>query len=312
MRNDTAWQQEPPEEKGMAAMPEARSELEALILAAVGTQEKTSSGRVGRPAILSTLHLGLAVLWCVLSGWKSQRAVWRLICTRRLGPFAPVRVTDQAVYNRLQGAGEALLQDVFGRVSHWLRVWMTPYQDTRIASFAHEVYALDESVLDAVGRRLRPLREVAAGDRALLAGRLSTLFDVRRQLWVLLEVLAEAGANCRVSARAMLEDLPTGCLLLFDLGSYGFAWFDELTQRGIWWISRLRARGSYRLQHILVELEGYRKSLVQLGAYNSDQAAYTVRLVEFVYRGTWYRYVTNVRDPRLLSGRQIAQLYARW
>ena len=38
----------------------------------------------------------------------------------------------------------------------------------------------------------------------------------------------------------MVSDLQIGTLLLFDLGYYNFEWFDTLTQRGIWWVARLR------------------------------------------------------------------------
>jgi Transposase DDE domain len=140
---------------------------------------------------------------------------------------------------------------------------------------------------------------------------MSALFDVRRQLWVRLDLLSEAGANCKVHARAMLEGLPANCLLLFDLGYYAFEWFDDLTHRDIWWISRMRSKGSFTVQHVFVESEDYVERLVQLGAYRTDRAASTVRLVEFRYRGTWYSYLTNVLNPLVLSGSQIAQLYAR-
>lgn len=307
----TPMDPETPWAPALPVVPSAHTELMPLILEAAGPLIPRGKRPVGRPATLASLHLALAVLWCVLAGWRSQRAVWRRLCTRWLGPFAPIRVTDQAVYSRLKEQGAAILQALFEQVSTWLRDWLTPAQDWTLAPFASQVYVLDESVLDPVKRTIRSLREVAAGDRALLAGRLGALFDVRRQLWVRLEVLPEAGANCKVQARALLEGVPAGCLLLFDLGSYAFEWFDDLTRRGFWWISRWRQKSSFRVQHVLVETESYRERLVQLGAYRTDWAAYTVRLVEFQFRGTWFSYLTNVLDPHLLSGEQIARLYAR-
>src|SRR5258708_6225500 len=81
-----------------------------------------------------------------------------------------------------------------------------------------EVLALDESTLDAVGRWLPALRLLLPGDPGLLAGRISALFDLRRQQWVRVELWQEATANCKLQARLLLEGLQASTLLLFDRG----------------------------------------------------------------------------------------------
>src|SRR5437588_554383 len=81
-----------------------------------------------------------------------------------------------------------------------------------------QVLALDESTLDAVGRWLPGLRDLLPGNPGLLAGRISALFDVRRQQWWRVELWQDATANCKRQARTMLEDLAAGTLLLFDRG----------------------------------------------------------------------------------------------
>lgn len=60
--------------------------------------------RVGRPATVSWNHLCLAIIHCFLRGWNAQLDVWRLLCSERLGPFAPVQVSDQTIYNRMEQA----------------------------------------------------------------------------------------------------------------------------------------------------------------------------------------------------------------
>ncbi len=137
------------------------------------------------------------------------------------------------------------------------------------------------------------------------------LFDVRRQQWVRIDWLPKAIANCQAHAEAMLSSVEAGALLLFDLGYYNFEWFDTLTQRGIWWVARLRSNGSYSIEHILLQRDGYFEALIFLGAYRSDQAAYLMRLVRVRYRGQWYSYISNVTDPCQLSGAEIVALYAR-
>jgi hypothetical protein len=53
----------------------------------------------------------------------------------------------------------------------------------------------------------------------------------------------------------MLGQVQAGCLLLFDRGYFSFAWFDELTQRGIWWVSRYGTKASFRVAHIANDQE---------------------------------------------------------
>jgi hypothetical protein len=49
------------------------------------------------------------VLVCVLRGWSSQLAVWRLLSEKNLWDYPRFPVSDQAVYKRLeQGGTDAL------------------------------------------------------------------------------------------------------------------------------------------------------------------------------------------------------------
>jgi len=246
-----------------------------------------------------------------LHKWVSQWDLWRRVSLFGVGSLAPVEVCDQAVYNRLAKHGTEMMQQMCARISTWLWEQMDREEKRELAPFAKHVYALDESRMRAVHRWLKELRDVPVGDPSLLAGRLVGLFDIRRQRWVRIDWLPKAIATSLIHAQAMLETIQMGSLLLFDLGYYSFEWFDGLTQRGIWWVARLRSNGSYQIQHILVQRDGYFEALIFLGAYRSDQAAYLVRLVRLRYRGQWYSYISNVTDPRQLSGAQIVALYAR-
>lgn len=301
-----------PGQRPLPALAQPMTLVETMMVQAVeGAEEKALVKKAGRPHRLSNRLLAAGIVWCVLHGWMSQWDLWRRVSGFGVGSWAPVAVCDQAIYNRLAKYGTTLMHELCAQISGWLWQWLAQYEERQLVPFATRVYALDESSLRPVKRWLQELRGVPAGDPSLLAGRLVGLFDVRRQQWLRLDWLPQAIANCQVHAEAMLSQIEIGALLLFDLGYYNFEWFDTLTQRGIWWIARLRSNGSYSIEHILLQRDGYFEALIFLGAYRSDQTAYLMRLIRVRYRGQWYSYISNVTDPSKLSGAEVVALYAR-
>jgi hypothetical protein len=156
----------------------------------------------GRPPVLGWTHLCLDIVLCFLKGWHHQRDLWRLLGWQSVGPFSPVLLTDQAIYNRLAHADEQMRR-LFEAVSAWLRQYLDGWQDRDLAPFASRVLAVDESSLDQVARWLPNLRHLPGGETALLAGRICGLFDVRFQQWVRVELFPDARTNCKVAAWSM-------------------------------------------------------------------------------------------------------------
>jgi hypothetical protein len=282
MMYDSVSEQEPrwpqPEQKQVLQVVE-----ESCQQLAAWPQKK----RAGRPAKVSWSHLCLGILLCFVRGWNAQLEVWRLIGSERLGGFAPVKVCDQAIYNRTPQAGTSL-QWVFEQVSAWLRT-RQQWEDHRLAPWASSVYAADASTLDQMSRFLPWLREVAEGDKGGLGGQISALFDLRRQQWVRVDFWQDAKDNCKDHFLTLVEQVQAGALLLFDRGYLSFALFDALSARGIWWISRYANRVSYRLSFICYQGDGVLDAVVYLGTHRADQAKYAVRLIQFWLHGKQYR-----------------------
>jgi Transposase DDE domain len=265
----------------------------------------------GRPRVLPSLCLWAGLLVCVLRGFTSYQALWRLLSQRQLWFYPRFPVSDQAVYNRLAQDGTAPLEQVFAHLTTVLQARLAPYAQTSLAAFATAVVALDETTLDPIARLLPALRTAARGAAILLPGKLSGVFDVRLQQWRTVRYQAAPYQNEKVAASTLVAALAPGTLVLADLGYFGFAWFDALTTQGLYWLSRLRAKTSYRVLHTYYDQDGIFDGLVWLGAHRADRAAHAVRLVRFTLGATTYSYVTNVLDPCVFPLAEIAAVYAR-
>ena len=265
----------------------------------------------GRPRVLPALALWGGLLVCVLRGFSSQLALWRLLSQQGLWFYPRLPLSDQAIYRRLARDGAAPLQRLFAQLSAVLAERLAPFAATDLAPFAAEVVALDDSTLDRVARSLPALRGTPPGDDRLLPGKLSAVFDLRRQQFRRVEHRDNPRQNEKVAARSLLDGLPPGTLILADLGYFAFAWFDELTERGYWWVSRLRAGTSTAVLHPFYDDGRAFDGLIWLGKHRADRAGRAARLVRFTVGGATFAYVTNVLDPRVLPLREVARLYAR-
>ncbi len=265
----------------------------------------------GRPRVLPSLCLWGGLLVCVLRGFSSQLDLWRRLTWQGLWEYPRFPLSDQAIYRRLAQAGTAPLEALFGQISALLAARVAPYASTNLAPFASQVVAIDETTLDPVARTLPTLRGLPASDDARLPGKLAAILDVRSQQWLHLEHRAYAHENDKVAARGLLAHLEVGALILADLGYFGFAWFDDLTDAGFRWVSRLRKKTTYTVVHAFYDDGTTFDGLVFLGAYRADRAKHAVRLVAFQVGGATRQYITNVTDPTVLSLLDIARLYAR-
>lgn len=289
------------------------SDIEGFLqesLAELEPIEEEPSGP-GRPRILPALCLWAGLLVCVLRGFSSQLALWRLLSREGLWYYPRFPVSDQAIYRRLAEDDGRSMRWLFDQITGVLTRRLEPLTETALAPFATEILAIDETTLDPVKKHLPAMRDIPDGDTRLLPGKLAGLFDVRKQVWRRVEYVAKATQNERVLARDLVAQARPGSLLLMDLGYFGFAWFDELTDTGYYWISRLRKRTSFTVAHVSVHQGELFDGVIWLGKHRADQARHAVRLVRVRHQGRTYEYITNVLDPRQLPASELATLYGR-
>jgi Transposase DDE domain len=233
----------------------------------------------GAPRVLPALLLWTGLVVCVIRGFGSQTALWRLLAQRGLWRYPRVPLTDDAVRARLARDGTRPLERLFAQITTLLAERIAPYVQTQLAPFAHDVLVLDETTLDRVARLLPLLRPLPVGDPQLLGGTLAALFDIRRQQWRRVAYRDNTTQDDKVAARSMVEGLAAGTLLLCDLGYFGFRWFDDLTDAHLFWLSRLRSKTSYEVIHVYYQHGETFDGLIWLGAYRADRAKHAVRLI---------------------------------
>lgn len=287
-------------------------EIEEFLRSIIEKLEPIKSDPIGkgRPRILPALCLWAGVIVCVLQGWNSQLGIWRLLHQKGLWDYPRFPISDQAINKRLEKDGSKSLKRLFEMVSAALRERLQAYAQP-VIKLTKEVVAIDATSLDKVARTLPILRSVPNGDKRLLPGKLAGVFDIGLQQWITITHIENPVENDKKEARQLLEHINKGALILADLGYFGFSWFDELTTKGYFWLSRLREKTSFEIIHTYYKKGNTFDGLVWLGVYRADRARFAVRLVSFQVGKKVFRYITNVKDPQQLSIHEIATLYAR-
>jgi Transposase DDE domain len=229
---------------------------------------------------------------------------------------SPRQVTQAAVEQRLRGLPPVLfrnlLLDLLPRLHERWRSRRRPIAPALAWADRHftAVLALDGSTLDGLLRKVGLLRD---GEGPVLAGRMAALLDLisqlPRQVWYEEDWHAH---DQRFWERAV-SSLTAGMLLIFDLGFLNYARFDQLTEQGMFFLTRTTQNIAGRTAQVLRAKEDLRDRLVWVGSSSASCCQKVLRLVEVRYAGKWYRYLTNAVDPKLLPSEYVVALYwQRW
>lgn len=255
--------------------------------------------------------LVLSMIWRQIEG-VSQLV--RLLQTEGLLWAPPVQqVSQQAVSERLRTLPAelflrlllALLPQVQARWQERQRplppeiAWAQQHYD--------QVLVHDGSTLDALLRKVGLLREAECQP---LAGRMTALLDLASRLPRHVWYEEDAQAHDQRCWPRILAVLRAGSLLIFDLGYINFTIFAHLTATQVTWLTRAKSNLAYEVERSLQRTAAVHESLVWIGQGDERQL---VRLISVLYRGTWYRYLTNELDTeRLPAPYAVALYWQRW
>lgn len=257
----------------------------------------------------------LALIWRQVA---SVSELVRLVAREPLLWVPPLEVSQQAVAIRLR----TLPADLFGQVCMTLlpllhersaaRTRPVPSVIARVQRHFPQIRIVDATTLEELFCKVGLLRAGAAGQTPL-GGKLCGVLDLPSKLPVALWLEASPEVNEKSFLERIKQTLVPHSLVLFDRGFYAFPFFDWLSDQAIGFVSRARDLSAYQVTEVLFAGEQVRDQIIALGQYRSNPCRHPVRLIEVQFGGEWHRYLTNVLDPRVLSAKDVVDLYGyRW
>jgi DDE family transposase len=227
-----------------------------------------------------------------------------------------LKVSQQAVEQRLGSLPAELfarvLQEVLPQMAARWRERTRPLAPALAWAQQHftAVLALDGSTLDTLLRKTGLLRD---GQGPILGGRMAALLDVVNRLPRAVWYEEDQRAHDQRFWDPILSALERGMLVIFDLGFLNFERFDQLSEAGVWFLTRMEQRIVYQVEQVLQANADFHDLIVWVGSGPQSRCAQPLRLLEWQHNGKWYRYLTNVVEPRVLPAEYVVALYwQRW
>jgi IS4 transposase len=250
--------------------------------------------------------------------WRQMGSVCELarVVQREVVLWVPkTKVTQQAINARLRAMPAELFENVLEEVLPVMRArWAKRKRPlskvmTWLQSRYTQVLICDGSTLDALIRKIGLLQDLKTHP---LAGRMSVLLDMASCLPVWIGYTPDAAAHDQRFWDDILSRVREGSLLVFDLGYTNFERFVQMTRQKITFVTRAKGNMAFRVKEDIVRSANMRDRVVWIGESDKDTTQ-LMRLVEVLYLGKWYRYLSNELDAQRLPAEMLVDLYRqRW
>ncbi|MEH1945196.1 MAG: transposase [Nostoc sp.] len=172
------------------------------------------------------------------------------------------------------------------------------------------IWIADGSTLEALFRKLKSLEDLKTGQ---LAGKICTVIDLVTRFPIEVWFHTNPAASETNFEMPLLNLLPAKTLILLDRGFYHFNFLQQLINKEVHFITRLKAKASIKYLKIFSYDHSLKDRLIQLGTVRHGAPILTLRLIEIKVGKTSYSYITSVLDPAILPPYVVADLYRkRW
>ncbi|MBM3150905.1 MAG: IS4 family transposase [Chloroflexi bacterium] len=270
--------------------------------------------RLGLPE--RTLSLVVMVAFVLDMIWRQIGGVSemvRLVQTESVLWVSPRKVSQQAFSQRLMSLpAELFLNILLSVLPRMQQRWSerkrpVPPEIAWALERYSEVQAVDGSTLDALIRKIGLLKGLSQNP---LAGKITGLLNLASRLPSQIWYESDPQAHDQRFWPQILAALKANSLLILDMGYINFAMFAQLTLAQVKFITRAKSNLAYVFECAILNTPRVRDSLVWIG---TDEDRQLVRLVEVLYAGKWYRYLSNELDPERLPTAYLVALYwQRW
>lgn len=293
------------------------AQLENLVTPAITAQENYYRQLGMRDRILNLPFMVAAVLTLL---WRDVAGVREL--TRMLGREGflwceRTKVSQQAISQRFFTFPAELFERIFKELlpefsNKWHSRKQRPLPES--LEFARtkfdRIWACDGSTLEALFKKLNSLEDVAIGQ---LAGKMGVVIDLITRLPIEIWFRENPKASDINFESDILNLVQAKTLLLLDRGFYHFLFWQQLIDRDVHFITRLKKGAKFRVQHAFTDSYSIRDRLIQMGSGTEKYPYVTLRLVEIRSGKAWHSYLTSVINPVILPPYVVANLYSkRW
>lgn len=260
--------------------------------------------------LLVMMALVLEMIWRQISGVSG---LTRLIQREAVLWASPRKVSQQALSARLTTLPAELffkvLSVVLPRMQERWHERRRPMPEEIAWAEQHytAVQIVDGSTLDALLRKVGLLRDLPSNP---LAGKITALLHLGSRLPAHIWYDADPQAHDQRFWPQILATVLPGTLLLMDMGYVNFSVFAQLTAKMVTFITRAKSNLAYTVERTLTRTAAVHDFIIWVGQGETRQQ---LRLVEVLYRGQWYRYLSNELDPKRLPLAYLVALYwQRW
>jgi hypothetical protein len=291
------------------------SHLENLITPAIAAQKSYYRQLELRDRILSLPLMVAAVLTLLWREVPGVTELTRLLNREGFLWCTPQKVTQQALSERFLTFPAILFEKVFKELlpeikRGWLLRSGRPLPESiqfTLKRFEN-IWIADGSTLEALFCKLKSLEDVPKGK---LAGKMGTVMDLVTHLPIEIWFWTNPKQSDTQWEEDLLEIVKAKTLLILDRGFYHFVFWQELIDRGVEFITRIKKGASYEVKQVLTNSYDIKDQIIQIGSGTKKTPIVKVRLVEIRSGKGWHSYLTSVLDPRILPPYVVADLYRR-
>ena len=291
--------------------------LTALLTPIITSQSRFFRELGLRDRIL-TLPLMVAAVLALL--WRDVPGVTelgRLLETEGFLWCKRTKVSQQALSQRFLTFPAILFERIFYEILPNLKARWSARQNRPLPSSVQftlsqfeNIWIADGSTLEALFGKLKSLEEVKPGK---LAGKMGVVVNLVTRLPVAIWFQENPRASDTRFEENLLQLVSANTLLLLDRGFYHFLFWQQLIDKGIHFITRIKINAAIEYQQVFTDSYSLRDRLVKIGSGTKNTPILTLRLIEIRKGKAWHSYLTSVLEPEILPPYVVIDLYQkRW